>query len=327
MRPARALAEELLLRVRASGRPALLMLAHWALGFPCYEMGDLLLAREQFEMAISLYRERQLPPALRMIGGIDNEVQSLAFLAYTLWTLGYPEQAIKRVNEAIELARAMSHPFSLAFAEQNAAGLCLFRGAGRAAQAQAETVITLCAEHGITEISTYATILIGAAVVKEGLFEEGIAQIQTGLAGLEATGSGLARPFYLGYLAAAYLGIGRLDDASSTLAQAFICADENSDRQHEAELYRLKAELILAQENSNKAQAQNWLQHAVESARRQSAKSLELRATVSLASLLRDTGRREEARTMLAEIYQWFTEGFDTADLRDGKALLDELSA
>ena len=302
------------------------MLAHWALGFPCYEMGDLLLAREHFEMAISLYRERQLPPALRMIGGIDNEVQSLAFLAYTLWTLGYPEQAIKRVNEAIELARAMSHPFSLAFAEQNAAGLCLFRGAGRAAQAQAETVITLCAEHGITEISTYATILIGAAVVKEGLFEEGIAQIQTGLAGLEATGSGLARPFYLGYLAAAYLGIGRLDDASSTLAQAFICADENSDRQHEAELYRLKAELILAQENSNKAQAQNWLQGAIESARRQNAKSLELRATVSLAKLIASEGHRDEAHAMLAEIYNWFTEGFDTADLKDAKALLDELS-
>ena len=302
------------------------MLAHWALGFPCYEMGDLLLAREHFEMAISLYRERQLPPALRMIGGIDNEVQSLAFLAYTLWTLGYPEQAIKRVNEAIELARAMSHPFSLAFAEQNAAGLCLFRGAGRAAQAQAETVITLCAEHGITEISTYATILIGAAIVKEGLFEEGIAQIQTGLAGLEATGSGLARPFYLGYLAAAYLGIGRLDDASSTLAQAFICADENSDRQHEAELYRLKAELILAQENSNKAQAKNWLQSAIESARRQNAKSLELRATVSLARLIASEGHRDEAHAMLAEIYNWFTEGFDTADLNDAKALLDELS-
>jgi predicted ATPase len=186
--------------------------------------------------------------------------------------------------------------------------------------------MTLCAEHGITELSTYATILIGAAVAKEGLVEEGIAQIQTGLAGLEATGSGPARPFYLGCLAAAHLEIGRFDNASSTLAQAFICADDNSDRQHEAELYRLKAELVLAQDSSNKEQAQNWLKSAVESARRQSAKSLELRATASLARLLASQGRREEARARLAEIYNWFAEGFDTVDLKEAKALLDQLS-
>ena len=119
---------------------------------------------------------------------------------------------------------------------------------------------------------------------------------------------------------------GRLDDGLSALTEALAAADEHEIRQYEAEAYRLKGELLLKQDNSNAAEAQHCFERAIEIARKQSAKSLELRATMSLARLLVKQGRRDEARTMLAEIYNWFTEGFDTADLKDAKALLDELS-
>jgi predicted ATPase len=120
---------------------------------------------------------------------------------------------------------------------------------------------------------------------------------------------------------------GRLDDGLSALTEALAVADEREARVFEAETHRLKGELLLKQDDSNAAEAQNCFARAIEIARRQSAKSWELRATMSLARLLAKQGRRDEARTMLAEIYNWFTEGFDTADLKDAKALLDELSA
>ena len=120
-------------------------------------------------------------------------------------------------------------------------------------------------------------------------------------------------------------GDGRLDDGLSALTEALAAADEHENRHYEAEIHRLKGELLLRQDDSNTAEAQSCFERAIEIARRQSAKSWELRATMSLARLLAKQGRRDEARTMLAEIYGWFTEGFDTADLKDAKALLDEL--
>ena len=121
-------------------------------------------------------------------------------------------------------------------------------------------------------------------------------------------------------------GAGRLDDGLSALTEALAVADEHEDRYYEAETYRLKGELLLKQDDSNAAEAQRCFERAIEIARKQSAKSWELRATMSLARLLAKQGRRDEARTMLADIYDWFTEGFDTADLKDAKALLDELN-
>ena len=120
---------------------------------------------------------------------------------------------------------------------------------------------------------------------------------------------------------------GRLDDGLSALTEALAAADEHENHYYEAEMHRLKGELLLRQDNSNAAEAQNCFQRAIEIARKQSAKSWELRATMSLARLLAKQGNRDEARAMLAEIYNWFTEGFDTADLKDAKALLDRLSA
>jgi predicted ATPase len=285
----------------------------------------LLLAKEHLEMAISLYdRERHRPLALRY--GLDAGVNCLSYAAWTLWHLGYPEQALKRGNEALALAQGLSHPFSLAFAEIWVGVVRQFRGEVHAAKETAESLIALSAERGFPNVLSFATGLRGWAIAKQGRNEDGIALIQEGLTASRAIRAELVRPYFLCLLAEACRETGRLDDGLSVLTEALAAADEHENRSYEAEMHRLKGELLLRQDQSNAPEAQRCFERAIEIARNQSAKSWELRATISLARLLRDTGRRDKARTMLADIYGWFTEGFDTADLKDAKALLDQLS-
>jgi predicted ATPase len=186
-------------------------------------------------------------------------------------------------------------------------------------------MIALSAEHGFTLQLAYATVLRGWAMAEQGRDQEGIALIQEGLAASCATGAGLFRPYHFCLLAEAYKNTSRFDDGLTALTEALAAADEHENRGFEAEIYRLKGELLLRQNHSNTAEVRSSFEHAIEIARRQSGKSLELRATTSLARMLAEQGGRDEARAMLAEIYNWFTEGFDTADLKEARALLDEL--
>jgi len=244
-----------------------------------------------------------------------------------LWVLGYPDQALKRANEAVEFSQALSHPLSMAGAEFFLGVVQQHRHEVRAAQKAAERAIALSAEHGFSFWSAVATILRGWAMAQQGLTEQGIAQMEEGLAAFHATGAGTGRPHWLSLLAETCIESGRLSDGLSVLAEAQAFADETGAREYEAERYRLKGELLLKQDDSYGAEAQSCFLRAIEIARRESARSWELRATMSLARLLAKQGKRDEARTMLAEIYGWFTEGFDTADLKDARALLDELSS
>ena len=324
-RTAYELAEQLLRRAQKAHDPALLLYAHFALGNTSFWMGEFVPAREHLEMASSLYDpERHRPLAFRY-GGFDAGIACLSYAAWTLWTLGYPDQALKRGNEALALAQALSHPLSLALAEIWVGALRQSRGEARATQETAESAMALSAEHGLTDYLARATTLRGWAMTEQRHNEEGIALIQEGLAASRATGSELYRPYFLCLLAEACTQTGRLDEGLSALTEALAAANEHEDRHYEPEAHRLKGELLLKQNDSNTEEAQNCFQRAVEIARKQSAKSFELRATMSLVRLLAKQGRRDEARTMLAEIYGWFTEGFDTADLIDAKALLDEL--
>jgi predicted ATPase len=199
------------------------------------------------------------------------------------------------------------------------------RREARATHETAESVIVLSTDRGFTQFLAGATILRGWAMAEQGRNEEKIAQIQEGLAVLRATGAELNRPYFLCLLAEVCMETGRLDNALSALTEALAAADHHEERHHEAEIHRLKGELLLRHDNSNAAEAQSCFLRAIEIARNQSAKSWELRATISLSQLLDKQGRRDEARAMLADIYGWFTEGFDTADLKDAKALLDDL--
>jgi predicted ATPase len=325
-RAAYDLAEQLLRQAQSGHDPTLLVYAHLALGETSYYMGELLSARHNLEMAISLYdRERHRPMIFRYYG-LDAGVRCLSLIAGCLSALGYPDQALTRINEALASAQELSHPHSLAFAELYAGGVHQYRGEARAAQEMEEALIALSFEHRMTGFLPFATGLRGWAMAAQGRHEEGIAQIKEGLAGIRATGTEVSRTTYLCLLAKSCKEAGRLDDGLNAVTEALTAADEREERREEAQLHRLKGELLLRQNNSNIAEAQSCFERAIEVARKQSAKSLELRATMSLARLLAKQERRDEARMMLAEIYGWFTEGFDTADLKDAKALLGELS-
>jgi predicted ATPase/DNA-binding winged helix-turn-helix (wHTH) protein len=321
---ASALAEQLL-RAQSARDPVLLTYARLARGVTSYWMGKFLTAREYLESAITHYNpERHRPLMYRY--GYDAGVASLAYAAWTLWHLGYPDQALERSYEALALAQRLSHPLNLAHAELFVGVLRQYRREVRAAEEDAESLIAHTAEYGLTDYWAWATGLRGWAMAQQGRSEEGIAKLQESLAAFSAT-EALLRPYFLCLLAEAWRETGRIDDGLNALTEALAAANEHEIRFYEAETHRLKGELLSKQDDSNAAEAQSCFERAIEIARAQSAKSVELRATMSLARLLLNTSRRDEARAMLAEIYRWFTEGFDTPALNGAKTLLDELSS
>jgi predicted ATPase len=187
-------------------------------------------------------------------------------------------------------------------------------------------VIALSAKHGLTDWLAWTTSLRGWAMALQGRPDEGAVQIQEGLAASGATGAEVFRPHFLALLADSYMETGCLDDGLNALTEALAITNEHEINNYNAEIHRLKGELLLRQRDSNAAEALRCFEHAIEIARTQGAKSWELRAKMSLARLLASHGRREEAGAMLGEIYNWFTEGLDTADLKDARRLLEELA-
>jgi predicted ATPase len=246
LRRAYELAEQLLARAQSAGDPAITMRAHLALGDTLSFMGHMLSARERLELAISLYdQERQRSIAFRY-GGTDPGVAGLSHASRILWLLGYPDQALKRSNEALALAQGLSQPHSLAFAKVVVGYLHQFRGDVRAAQENAESLIALCAEYGLANWPAAATNFCGWAMAKQGRTQEGIALIQEGLANTRAIGWwGRYRPYFHSLLAEACGEAGRLDEGLSALTEALAIADENENRDYEAEMHRLKGELLL----------------------------------------------------------------------------------
>jgi predicted ATPase len=245
--------------------------------------------------------------------------------AWALWYLGYPEQGLARSQEALTLAQQIVHPFTLGFALCCAAIFHQLRREVRAAQACAEAAISLSKEQGFAQWMAYCTILRGWALAQQGQAQEGIEQLHQGLMACQATGIETSRPYLLTLLVEAYGTIEHKDSELSILYETLALVDKTGDRFYEPELYRLKGALLLQQHSDHQAEAESCFHHALDIARNQQAKSLELRTATSLARLWQQRGKRKEAYDLLAPVYHWFTEDFDTADLLDAKALLDEL--
>ena len=319
-----ALAEQLLRRAQSNNDSTHLLLAHNALGSVTFDMGKLLPAKEHMEATISLYDPARHGP-FAVGTSFDLKGFALSYVAMTVWLLGYPDEALKRAEEAVEYTRTLSHPLSMTGVEFFLGVVRQLRREAGDAQKAPERAIALSAEHGFAFWLGVATILRGSATAQQGLDEEGIAQMEEGLSAYRSTAAKTGGPRWLSWLAEACMESGRLNDGLSVLAEALASVQETDGHQYEAEICRLRGELLLKQNHSNTTEAQECFERALAIAGSQSAKSLELRATTSLARLLNQTGRRDEARAMLAEIYNWFTEGFDTADLKDAKALLEEL--
>jgi predicted ATPase len=185
-------------------------------------------------------------------------------------------------------------------------------------------VIAIAREQGFAQWLAQGTIFRGWALAEGGQGAEGMAEMRQGLAAHQATGAELARPHYLALLAGAYGNAGQANEGLTLLGEALAAVDARGERWCEAELYRLQGELLLERSAAHDVEAEACLQQALAVARRQQAKSWELRAAMSLSQLWQRQGKRAEAHQLLAEVYDWFTEGFDTADLREAKALLEE---
>jgi predicted ATPase len=229
------------------------------------------------------------------------------------------------MDEMLTLAQELSHPFTLVFALNWVACIHRFRREWPLLHKHAEEVIALSREHGFTQRVATGTILRGGALAEQGQRQEGIAQICQGLAAFRATGSEVGLPQYSSLLIEAYRAVGQVEEAFRVLAEALMLVDKHRERFWEAELHRLKGQLLLQQAISEATQAEVCFHQALAIARQQQAKSLELRAATSLACLWQQQGKRTEAHQLLAKVYGWFTEGFDTADLQEASGLLDTL--
>jgi predicted ATPase len=328
---ARELGEQLLTLAQRQQDAALLLVGHFALGAALYCLGEFAPAREHMEHSMAL-DDPQEDHAHRFLFGMDLGVFCRSWAAHALWHLGYPDQALTMSHAALTRARELSHPFSLALALGYAAILHQFRREERATYERAEAGIALCREHGFAYYLTWGTILQGWVLAEQGQKEAGIAQMRDGLAAFRATGGEVRLPYYLTLLAEACGKAGQAADGLMLVADALALSEGKGERWRDVELHRLKGELRLQQrhethaESSALSKAEAHFHEALAIAHRQHAKLLELRAAMSLSRLWQQQGKRDEARELLAPVYGWFTEGFDTADLHEAKALLEELS-
>ncbi|MGH8563439.1 MAG: hypothetical protein ACREXW_04870 [Gammaproteobacteria bacterium] len=262
----------------------------------------------------------------------DMGILCLHLASVALQVLGYPDQALARSQEALALAEALSHPFILTHELASNAYFYQLRREGRTAQARAEAAIALVSEHGFSPLwGAYRMLVRGWALSEQGQAEEGIASMHHALDVYQTVGYCLWQPYNLGLLAEALGKAGRAPEGLAVLGEALATARRTGERSPEAELYRLKAELMLEPLESGvpsrqaESEAEACFLKAIETARQQEAKLFELRAVMSLGRLRMRQGRQAEARSELAEIYGWFTEGFDTKDLQEARALLGEL--
>jgi predicted ATPase len=329
LRTARELGEQLLSLAQSVQDPLLLSEGHRAMGVTLFWLGEGISAREHFEQGIVLYEPRQ-HRSHAFLYEQDPGTTHRIYAACALWYLGYPDQALERIHDALTLARELAHPFSLVFTLTFAAICHQFRRERHLTQEQAEAVMTLSTAQGFVQYLAQGAILRGWAVAEQGQGEEGIAQMRQGLVAFRATGAKLLAPYYLALLAEAYEKMGQAEEGLSVLAEALEAVHRTEKRMYEAELYRLKGELTLQQGSvqgleSRGKEAEECFHKAIEIARQQQAKSLELRAVMSLARLWQQ-GKQKEAHELLSEIYGWFTEGFDTKDLQEAKVLLEELT-
>jgi class 3 adenylate cyclase/predicted ATPase len=320
-----ALGEQLLTLAQQVQDSGMLCAAHRAVGTTLFWMGAVASAQTHFAQGIALYDPTQHRTSAFLYGE-DAGVVCHSYAAWTLWSLGYPAQALARSQEAMTLAQQRAHPFSLAFALGLTAQFHQYRREVRWTQERAAAVINLSQEQGFPHWRAVGCTFRGWALAQQaGQAKEGIEQLTQGLRAIRATGVELRRPYYLALLAQAYGIMGQAEAGLTALAEALALVDTTGERWSEPELYRLKGELLLQQSSDNQVEAEACFHKALEIARSQQAKSLELRTATSLARLWQQQGKRQEAHDLLAPVYHWFTEGFDTADLQEAKALLDEL--
>jgi predicted ATPase/class 3 adenylate cyclase len=324
-RTAQELGERLFALAQRQQNPAFLPWGYTVQGLVLFYRGTFASAYEQFAQGMRLYNPEQYR-AQAFAFAQNPGVVCQAFGAYALWFLGYPEQALRQSEAALRQAQVLPSAFHQATALNFTSRLYHYCRDVQAALGRSETLVALSSEHGFPVWLAQGQLQRGWALSMQGEGIEGLRQLQEGLALWRASGSGLWLPYALSLLAEAYGKTRQTDEGLTVLTEALTLVDKTEERFWEAELYRLKAELFLQQSSNNATEAETCFHQALDVARHQQAKSLELRTATSLARLWQSQDKRQDAYDLLAPVYGWFTEGFDTADLQEAKALLEALA-
>jgi predicted ATPase len=300
------------------------MVGHRIMGHTLLCAGELAKARTHYDIGIALYDPAMHRPLATRFGH-DTAAAILSFRSLALWHLGYPDAAIKDINDALEYARNTSQAASLMFALYNAPILHSLCGNYSIASAHAEELLALAGEKGSLLWKSSGMMAQGSVLAFTGKASDAVQMLTAGISGYRSTGARMFITWYLSNLARAHAEFDQFDDAWRHIEEAIVVTSK--ERLWQAEIYLAAGMIALLSPQHEATKAQEYFEHALSVARQQQAKSWELRAAMSMARLWRDQGKRDEARELLAPVYGWFTEGFDTRDLKDAKALLEQLSA
>jgi DNA-binding SARP family transcriptional activator/predicted ATPase len=320
--PARELAKQILDLAQTSARPDQITTAYEELALTFFFSGEFAAALSHFDKSLAFY-DPQLHTIYDALGE-DTGATALCYSALAAWLLGYPDQASSRCQQALSIVQDLSHPYSSAAVLIYLSMFYQFRGEAHATQAQAEAALALSGRYGFTYWSAAGTILQGWALVKQGQAPVGLARIHQGLSAWQAMDVEVGRTYFLALLAEAHCEMGHAGEGLQVVQEA-LTRGSSVDRWIEAELYRLRGELLF-QLNVPQTEVEDSFRRAIDIARRQNAKAIELRAAIDLSRLWLQAGRTLEARQTLAEIYDWFSKGLDTADLAEARALLGALA-
>jgi predicted ATPase len=311
------MADEFLSRSRASSDPVLARVAHRVMGSTLLTIGDFRSSMDHFEETIRLSSGSQ-PLYNRYM--VEPQAASLLLSSWDLWFLGHPDQALSRVSEALALARDMNHPYTVAFAHYMTSVVHLMRGDAARAFESAEKSSEVSQEQRLSLYAILSRISRGRAAGELGRLGEARSEIALGLDEARHKGVGFMLPMMMSWLVDMHANAGEHETALAMVEGILADIGDVTGRSWEAELHRQRAQILLSLDPSKVAEAESYLKTALEVARRQSARSLELRAATSLAELWRTQGRTDEARALLEPIIRWFHEGSDTADLQRARA-------
>ena len=303
-----------------------LMIGHRIMGTSLLETGNIAQGRAHYDQAIALYDPAEHRP-LAMRFGQDVGVTILSYRARALWVLGYPVAAVADTDRALKDARELGQAVTFIYALIHASLINILCGNYAAANAQLDEALALADEKSVAFLKASGMLLKGYGLAVAGKASDAAQMITSGLTAYRSTGATLYVPLHLSYLTRAYAQVGQFDDAWRCIGEAMTAMATTKERWCEAEVNCTAGEIALKSSAPDVAKAQAYFERALAVAREQQAKSWELRAAMSMGRLWRDQGKRNEARDLLAPVYGWFTEGFDTLDLKEAKALLDELRA
>ena len=322
----RELAEQFGAVAEKQGTTAPLLTAHRVMGISLLQTGDITESRKHFDRATALYDPAEHRPLAARFS-VDARVSILSFRAWALWFLGYPEAALVDADHALKYAREIGQAATLMVALHHASFTHIHCGNYGAANAEASELVSLTDEKGAKQWKAGGMLVRAWHFAVTGKTSEAVQVLTSGITAWRSTGSTVFMPWFLSLLARAYAGLSQFYDALRCIGEAITAVETTKEKWCEAEVHRVAGEIALLSQEPDTAKAEAYFEHALSVARQQQAKSWELRTATSMAQLWRDQRKRDEARELLAPVYGWFTEGFDTLDLKEAKALLDELAS